>query len=182
MTCEQNSKDFKSNIVSVFLHLLKSMVDEKIYTDLRLKQRLGYHVGCEIHYQHGTKGVYFYVVSSEHKPMHLLQKIYEFVASTANVEEKTFELYISGIDVPDDSGMCPDLIHDDICIRGHHTAVKLVLKTMKKEDVIQLYDHLLFQKSLIVETDVDHETFKRLKEELICQMSLVCFKNWFMMR
>ncbi|CAG7895689.1 unnamed protein product [Brassica rapa] len=151
MTCEQNSKDFKSNIVSVFLHLLKSMVDEKIYTDLRLKQRLGYHVGCEIHYQHGTKGVYFYVVSSEHKPMHLLEKIYEFVASTANVEEKTFELYISGIDVPDDSGMCPDLIHDDICIRGHHTAVKLVLKTMKKEDVIQLYDHLLFQKSLIVE-------------------------------
>lgn len=155
MTCEENSKDFKSNRISAFLHLLKSMVDEQIYTDLRLKQRLGYLVGCEIHNQHGTKGVYFYVVSSEHKPMHLLEKIYEFVASLrhylVNVEEKTFELYKSGIDVPDDSDMSSDLIHDDSCIRGHHTAVKLVLKTMKKEDVIEIYDHFLVQKPLIVE-------------------------------
>lgn len=37
------------------------------------------------------------------------------------------------------------------CIRGHHTAVKLVLKTMKKEDVIEIYDHFLVQKPLIVE-------------------------------
>ncbi|KAJ0232294.1 Peptidase M16 [Hirschfeldia incana] len=155
VSCEQNSSDFNPIMMSAFLLLLKSMVDEKIYADLRLEQRLGYHVGCEIHNQHGTKGVYFYVVSCDHKLVHLLEKIHDFVAAIphylANVDDKTFENYRSGTDVPGDSGMSPDLIHDGSCVNGHHTAVRFVLKKMKKEDVIKLCSQFFLQEPSIVE-------------------------------
>ncbi|KAF3535781.1 hypothetical protein F2Q69_00024785 [Brassica cretica] len=104
--------------MTVFLHLLKAIIVEKVFCDLRLKKWLGYRVGCDIYNLHETKRFYFYVVSPDYKPKDLLMKIHVFIATIpdylADVDHETFKHLRRGADLPDESCMSQELVHDNM--------------------------------------------------------------------
>ncbi|KAF2587742.1 hypothetical protein F2Q68_00046769 [Brassica cretica] len=150
MVCDEKSDVYNAENVTVFLHLLKAMVTEKVFFDLRLKQGLGYWLGCDIYNQ----GFYFYVVSPDHNPKDLLIKIHAFVATIpvylAGVDDETFKRFRSGVNFPDESGMSYDLVDDDSGINGYNVA-GLILERMEKDDVVHLYDRFFVKMPSIVE-------------------------------
>lgn len=63
---------------------------------------------------------------------------------------KLLNVFRSGVNFPDESGMSYDLVDDDSGINGYNVA-GFILERMEKDDVVHLYDRFFVKMPSIVE-------------------------------